>query len=79
MQFHEPVSGDTVPLFTDMPAETTMFRIVVKSNLTRALAGDLLTSIGNSVQFLEQVGEGYAAMHQVEVKKSKSGAHITVC
>jgi len=42
LSFTHPVSGEALPLFEDMPASATMFRIVVKANLTADLALDLL-------------------------------------
>jgi hypothetical protein len=54
-----------------------MFRIVVKATLTRALAGDLLTGIERTLEFLMEVGSGYAAMHAE--RKAKAGTHAVVC
>jgi len=70
MRLHHPIDGTTGPLFCDEEADTTMFRIVVKSNLTRALAGDLLESIENAVSFLFKVGAGYAQMHSQRAIKT---------
>ncbi|KAJ1621500.1 hypothetical protein T492DRAFT_886873 [Pavlovales sp. CCMP2436] len=50
-------------LFKDTSEQTSMFRIVVKASLTRALAGDLVLSIERTVDFLLTVGEGYKQMH----------------
>ena len=42
MGFNDPISEKYSPLFNDEDAQKSMFRIVVKSNLTRSLADDLL-------------------------------------
>ena len=55
MQFEHPLSGETIALFHDADKESTMFRIVVKTNLTRTMAGHLLESIQFAVSFLDSV------------------------
>ena len=44
MSYEHPISEETLPLFHDAKADQTMFRIVVKGNLTRDMAVDLLES-----------------------------------
>jgi len=63
MSFHEPHGDELHLLFKDTSEQTSMFRIVVKASLTRALAGDLVLSIERTVDFLLTVGEGYKQMH----------------
>merc|ERR1712060_119941 len=37
MTLNDPITEEEVPLFVDADAKSTMFRVVVKSNLTRYL------------------------------------------
>ena len=55
MQFDHPLSQDKLPLFRDADADACMFRIVVKSNLTRGMAKHLLESIQVALEFLDSV------------------------
>jgi len=79
MALHDPTDNSLGPLFHDASADDTMFRVVVKSNLTRALAGDLLSSIEGAVAFLNEVGAGYAIMHSKRLVKELSIQHNTPC
>ena len=55
MRFEHPLSGEQLPLFCDADAESCMFRIVVKSNLTRGMAEHLLESIRVALDFLDSI------------------------
>ncbi|MEE2789306.1 MAG: pyridoxal-dependent decarboxylase [Myxococcota bacterium] len=61
MGFNDPMTEKTVPLFKDAPAEQTMFRIVVKNNLTRDMADHLITSFSKAFDFLDAVD--FSAVH----------------
>merc|ERR1712232_759084 len=52
MSAHHPLTGETMPLFSDQPTEQAMFRIVVKNNLTMTLAAHLLREVSKAVRFL---------------------------
>ena len=69
MSFNHPVTEQSEPLFSDQPKEKTMFRVVVKSNLTRSLAENLLATVGNTLAFMDKVGAGYAALHHARIHK----------
>lgn len=73
MKLHHPLTEAVMPLFSDRPAEATMFRIVVKSNLTAQMATNLLAAFEEKLTFLDACGPGYAAIHHVK----KSGTHPT--
>ena len=45
----------TLGLFHDADPETTMFRIVVKTNLTRNMAENLLESFHTTAGFLDSI------------------------
>ena len=55
MGFLHPLTEKNIPLFTDRPADQTMFRVVVKSNLTRDMAKHLLASFSESFELLERL------------------------
>ena len=50
-------------LCTDVTAGNTMFRIVVKSNLTQSLAENLADKIENIVSVLDEMDGGYESIH----------------
>jgi len=64
MSFHEPNTKESLPLFSDMPASQSMFRVVVKQNLTRPLAADLVEAIASTLSFLERSGKYYLQVHE---------------
>ena len=55
MEFSHPVTGEKLALFHDEGREQTMFRIVVKSNLTRSMVKSLLESIQAALDFLDSI------------------------
>lgn len=55
MQFDHPLTHERLPLFRDEDPDSSMFRIVVKSNLTRGMAEHLLESIRETLEFLDSV------------------------
>jgi glutamate decarboxylase len=54
MQFTHPLTEQSEPLFRDREGDQTMFRIVVKSNLTAKLALHLLDTLEHACQFLDE-------------------------
>ena len=63
MSYKDPESEESRALFSDSAKETTMFRVVVKSNLTRTLAMDLLSTVADVLVYLDSLGEGFTKMH----------------
>ena len=55
MALTHPLTEETLPLCRDDDPEQTMFRIVVKNNLTRRMADHLLSSIAETFKFLDAV------------------------
>ena len=55
MALTHPLTEETLPLCRDEDPERTMFRIVVKNNLTRRMANHLLSSIAETFKFLDAV------------------------
>ena len=49
-------------LFTDVDKDDTMFRIVVKSNLTMGLAEDLTNKLEEVLEVLDSMDEGYMSL-----------------
>ena len=74
MQFEDPLTHAMQPLFSDAPGESTMFRIVVKSNLTRNMARHLLESVRVSLEFLDSLGTAEPSdmeLHQLRHKDQR--------
>lgn len=60
--FQNPHNEEFEPLFSDVDAATTMFRVVVKSNLTQGLAEDLVNKIANVLTVLDSMDGQYQSM-----------------
>jgi hypothetical protein len=58
--------GELENLFSDVGPDTTMFRIVCKSNLTRALAEDLCETFIETLNFLDSMSDGYQSINRVK-------------
>lgn len=67
-RYIHPLTEETLPLFSDRPKTDTMFRVVVKSNLTAALVENLLDAFKAKCEFLDNCGPGYAAIHHAKKK-----------
>jgi len=59
MSMHHPLKHTTMPLFSDQPVEQAMFRVVVKNNLTMAMAGHLLKEVTSAIEFLHAHDQGF--------------------
>ena len=79
MSFTHPITEKHIPMFSDVGAERTMFRIVVKSNLTMPLARDLLSSIHEAIGFLDQLSTGFLAIHAEKTGKKEQGKGGHAC
>jgi len=73
MSLHDPTDEKVKPLFTDAPAEQTMFRVVVKANTTRVMMDHLIESFRSCLEQMGSLGSGYASLHNP--KKAKTGHH----
>jgi len=60
-------------LFTDLNAEETMFRVVVKSNLTMGLAQNLCENLVATLGVLDSLQEGYKS-----AKSAKADVKMTI-
>jgi glutamate decarboxylase len=60
--FENPSNGKFESLFTDVNEKDTMFRIVVKSNLTQSLAEDLVDKFDKVIKLLDTLDGGYEAL-----------------
>ena len=67
MGFEHPSTGETAALFSDARADQTMFRIVVKNNLTRDMARNLLESFEAAFDFLDSVD--FSSLHSLDTRK----------
>jgi len=66
MSFHDPIEEVTQALFSDAPANQTMFRVVVKNNLTRPLMQNLVECIEEVLKTMDKMGAGFKSMHDKE-------------
>ena len=66
MSYQHPITEETRPLFHDAEAGQSMFRIVVKGNLTRDMAVDLLESFEAALTFLDSVD--FSGLHGVSTR-----------
>jgi glutamate decarboxylase len=69
MEFNDPETEKGRPIFSDEPADQTMFRVVVKNNMTRNMADHLLDSFAESFSFLDSVD--FSSLHQFDVRKMR--------
>jgi glutamate decarboxylase len=76
MSMHHPLTEKTMPLFSNQPVEQAMFRVVVKNNLTMAMAHHLLREVQSAIDFLFEHGQGFK--HR-KAKLEKGKASRVVC
>eukprot|EP00933_Yihiella_yeosuensis_P044798 TRINITY_DN4006_c0_g1_i4.p1 TRINITY_DN4006_c0_g1~~TRINITY_DN4006_c0_g1_i4.p1 ORF type:complete len:502 (-),score=98.51 TRINITY_DN4006_c0_g1_i4:166-1671(-) len=76
MSMHHPLTEKSIPLFSDRNGDQSMFRVVVKNNLTMAMAHSLLREVEEAVKFLNEHGQGFT--HR-KVKHPKGKKHTTAC
>ena len=55
MGFNDPMTGKNKPLFSDQDASTSMFRVVVKSNISSVMVEHLLDSFKKSLHLLDSI------------------------
>ncbi len=67
MSYNDPLTEETMALFHDEEAESTMFRIVVKNNLTRDMATHLVASFDAAFEFLDSVD--FSKAHGIDTRK----------
>eukprot|EP00472_Partenskyella_glossopodia_P004777 CAMPEP_0197528440 /NCGR_PEP_ID=MMETSP1318-20131121/25117_1 /TAXON_ID=552666 /ORGANISM="Partenskyella glossopodia, Strain RCC365" /LENGTH=524 /DNA_ID=CAMNT_0043083549 /DNA_START=34 /DNA_END=1608 /DNA_ORIENTATION=+ len=63
MGFHDPATEEVVPLFSDADKNASMFRVVVKANLTAFLADDLLVKIEDVLKKMDMASASGWAPH----------------
>ena len=68
LQFENPLTREELPLFSDANKDKTMFRVVVKSSLTKRLATNLIGNFHQAVDFLDAHGSGYKKLHHKQHK-----------
>ncbi len=64
MSLNHPITEKKIPLFSDESDDQTMFRIVVKNNLTRVMADHLLDSFREAFKFLDAVD--FSGLHDFD-------------
>lgn len=73
LSFENPATGQHESLFHDAHASTTMFRIVVKSNLTMGLAVDLIRHISEVLPVLDK--HGFKSIRTAKMKDAGEHSH----
>jgi len=75
MSYNHPTTEEKLPLFDDADIKSTMFRVVVKSNLTMYLAEDLLSAITGAVDKLI-VSHPTTIERHAKKQKQHHGGHV---
>ena len=73
MALNHPITEETIALFADEQAEQTMFRIVVKNNLTRGMADHLIDSFRAAFEFLDAVD--FSGLHPIDTHQLRHKDH----
>eukprot|EP00928_Gymnodinium_smaydae_P058198 TRINITY_DN4142_c0_g1_i2.p1 TRINITY_DN4142_c0_g1~~TRINITY_DN4142_c0_g1_i2.p1 ORF type:complete len:532 (-),score=122.29 TRINITY_DN4142_c0_g1_i2:181-1722(-) len=73
LQMSHPLTEESMPLFEDADSKSSMFRVVVKSNLTRYLAKDLLDCIEKALKKLDKHS---GPPRQPRVARQHSSGHV---
>eukprot|EP00798_Chlamydomonas_sp_ICE-L_P016021 gene16021-22159_t len=84
MHYTDPLTGEELPLLTDMPDSMTMFRVVVKGNVTRPMVQNLIASIEQALQNLDLIashtmGTNRSLTKVLTLKKSSQGSSGAAC
>ena len=58
MGYNHPITEESIPLFNNEDKDSAMFRVVIKSNVTRTLLNDLVAAFKESLEFLDEITEG---------------------
>jgi hypothetical protein len=61
---NDPITEEYRALFNDQDKDKTMFRVVVKNNLTRNMANHLIDSFTSAFELLDAVD--FSAIHGVD-------------
>ncbi|CAE8621513.1 unnamed protein product [Polarella glacialis] len=72
MCFLDPKDETTQPLFHDAAPDQTMFRVVVKANVTRVMLDHLIDSLKAALESMDQLSAGFTMLHL----KKKSKQHF---
>lgn len=67
MGFNHPLTEEFLPIFSDQSADQTMFRVVVKSNLTRDMADNLVKSFKDALDVLEHIDASSEVNKQIDL------------
>jgi hypothetical protein len=65
--FEDPSDGAFKGLFSDVSSDATMFRVVVKSNLTMSLAENLVATFQATLPILDSMQEGFRSVHTAKL------------
>jgi hypothetical protein len=74
MSMQHPVTRKTTPIFKDQSVGDSMFRIVVKSNMTKHMAANLVHEIHSAVEFLDTHPNNAITAKRPRIAKKIPGA-----
>jgi len=75
MSYHCPNTMVEKPLFVEFDTKQTMFRVVVKSNLTKDLMAHLITTFDNACKTLDSLDSGFVNLHPKKKLQHHGGHH----
>jgi hypothetical protein len=67
MGLNDPITEEYRPIFSDADKDKTMFRIVVKNNLTRDMAINLLDAFSESFKLMDSID--FSEIHNFKISK----------
>ena len=70
VSLNNPITEELQNLCKDCSTDETMFRVVCKSNLTRALADDLIEHIEETMSVLDDMEAGYTSVQHQHAKNN---------
>uniref|UniRef100_A0A7R9VL31 glutamate decarboxylase n=1 Tax=Chlamydomonas euryale TaxID=1486919 RepID=A0A7R9VL31_9CHLO len=84
MAYNHPLTEQELPLTTDTAQSQTMFRVVVKSNVTRNMMQNLVQSMEEALMTLDSVANavrhgGHQLQRAMTLKRQDQGLTGTVC
>ena len=69
MCFLDPNDETRQPLFKECSADQTMFRVVMKSNVTRPMIDNIVTCVENSLKTMDELTVHYRELSKVHTSQ----------
>ncbi len=78
LSFNHPLTEERQPLFTDIPGDKTMFRVVVKANINDEMISHLAGAIEDSLSFLDKMNSMFISSAIVRNKSAHGNIPFAV-